>query len=61
MERCLGWTGFWLEANVDERTNNKNPTARSLFSRTMSGNSGGGLEDSEDAGAPASSATAESK
>lgn len=41
-----------METNVKNRTNNKNPTARSLFSRTMSVNSGSGLEDSEDA-APA--------
>ncbi|CZT21707.1 uncharacterized protein RCC_07572 [Ramularia collo-cygni] len=40
------------QRQINKQTNNKNPTARSLFSRTMSGNSGNGLEDSEDA-APA--------
>jgi len=37
------------QRQINKQTNNKNPTARSLFSRTMSGNSGNGLEDSEDA------------
>ncbi|EME82093.1 uncharacterized protein MYCFIDRAFT_77611 [Pseudocercospora fijiensis CIRAD86] len=37
------------QRQINKQTNNKNPTARSLFSRTASSVSSGSLEDSKDA------------